>query len=234
MHVLAVIPARGGSKGIPGKNLRHLAGRPLLAYSCDAARLSRYVTRTIVSTDAPEIAAVAGTLGVEAPFLRPSDLAADDTPMIEVLQHALAELRQTEGYSADVLVLLQPTSPLRTAAHVDAAVSTLLESGAESVVTVVEVPHIFNPTTVLTMTDGRVTPFVHSSPQPTRRQDKPLVFARNGPAVLAVRTAVVAAGSLYGHDCRAVVMRAEESIDIDDALDLELAEWFLSRRGRHA
>ncbi len=230
MEVLAVIPARGGSKGIPGKNLRLLAGRPLLSYSCDAARFSRCVTRTVVSTDDAGIADVARGLGAQVPFLRPSNLASDDAPMLDVLRHVVTELRTRERYSADVLVLLQPTSPLRTASHVDAVVTQLLESGADSVVTVVEVPHRFNPTSVLTMEDGRLTPLHESTSPPTRRQDKPRVFARNGPAVLAVRTSVLESGSLYGDDSRAVVMSLEESLDIDDPIDLELAEWFLGRR----
>lgn len=230
MEVLAVIPARGGSKGLPGKNLRLLGGRPLLAYSCDAARDSRHVSRVVASTDDMAIADAARALGVQVPFLRPEGLAADDTPMIDVLQHVLAELRRAEGYSPDVLVLLQPTSPLRNASHVDNAIERLIESGADSAVTVVEVPHLFSPATVLKIEDGRLVPFNASGVKPTRRQDKPQVFARNGPAVLAVRAAVVAGGSLYGHDSRPVVMSVEESIDIDGPLDLELAEWFLSRR----
>jgi CMP-N-acetylneuraminic acid synthetase len=232
VEVLAVIPARGGSKGIPGKNLRPLGGRPLLAYSCDAARFSRHVTRTVVSTDDASIANAARSLGVQVPFLRPSRLATDDTPMLDVLQHVVVTLRRSEGYSADVLVLLQPTSPLRTASHVDTVITQLLESGADSVVTVMEVPHLFNPTTVLRIENGRLVPFGESGPTPTRRQDKPQAFARNGPAVLAVRTSVLESGSLYGGHSRAVVMNAEESVDIDTPLDLELAEWLLARRQR--
>lgn len=234
MEVLAVIPARGGSKGIPGKNLRLLGGRPLLAWSCDAARESRHVTRALVSTDDASIADAARDLGAQVPFLRPSSLAGDETPMLDVLQHVLAELRRTESYAADVLVLLQPTSPLRTASHVDVVVDRLLQSDADSVVTVMEVPHLFNPTTVLRIEDGRLVPFSGSGPKPTRRQEKPRVFARNGPAVLAVRTGIVESGSLYGRHSLPIVMRAEDSVDIDDPFDFELAEWLLSRRERRS
>jgi len=234
VEVLAVIPARGGSKGIPGKNLRPLGGRPLLAYSCEVARTSRHVSRTIVSTDDPLIAEVAVALGAQVPFLRPAALAADDTPMLDVLRHVLAELRRREGYLADLLVLLQPTSPLRTAAHVDAAISELLDGDADSVVSVVEVPHRFSPSSVMRIDGDRLVPLDPSAFGPTRRQDKPRLLARNGPAVLAVRTTVIENGSLYGSHCRPMVMAPEESIDIDLPWDLEVAEWLLARRERLA
>ena len=228
MRVLGVIPARGGSKGIARKNLAPLAGRPLLAYTADAVRASRRLTRTVVSTDDPEIAAAAQALALDVPFLRPPALAADDTPMLPVVQHAL-EAMQAGGDAFDVVVLLQPTSPLRRGDHIDAALDLLASSGADSVVTVVEVPHQFSPVSVLCIDDGRLRPF-QDGPKPTRRQDKPRVYARNGPAVLAARAAVVAAGSLYGDDCRPLVMPMRDSHDIDSADDLELIELLLSRR----
>ena len=230
MDVLAVIPARAGSKGVPGKNTRQLGGRPLLAYSCGAAGQSRYVTRTIVSTDDEAIADVARASGAEVPFLRPAALAADDTPMIDVLVHALATLRQTDGYVADVVVLLQPTSPLRTAAHVDAALTELLQTDADSVVSVVEVPHAFSPVSVMQLVNDRLLPYAGAGQAPTRRQDKPRVYARNGPAVLAVRSAVLERGSLYGDHIRPLIMAAEDSVDIDTPFDFELAAWLLARR----
>ena len=229
MHVLAVIPARAGSKGVPGKNIKPLDGRPLLAYSVDAARESRTVTRVMVSTDNEEIARVARAAGAEVPFLRPAALAGDTVPMLETLQQVVTALRSADGYHPDVIVLLQPTSPLRTAAHVDAAVTLLLETSADSVVTVVDVPHQFNPVSVMRVDAGRLVPFSGNGGF-TQRQDKPHVVARNGPAVIAVRTPVLEAGSLYGNDCRPLPMTAEESIDIDTPYDFELAEWALARR----
>ena len=232
MEVLALIPARGGSKGVPGKNIRPLAGRPLIAWSCEAARGSRRVTRTIVSTDDEAIARVARAEGAAVPFMRPPALAADDTPMLAVVQHALRELEASERYRPAVVVLLQPTSPLRTAAHVDAAIETLLQTGADSVVTVVEVPHLFNPLTVLRVEGDRLVPFSGDAKDArtfARRQDKPRVFARNGPAVLAMRVGTIASGSLYGADSRPLVMSVEESVDIDSPFEFELAEWALTR-----
>lgn len=229
-EVLAVIPARGGSKGVPGKNIRPLAGRPLLAYSCAAAQGSRHVTRTVVSTEDEAIARCAVAFGADVPFLRPAALASDETPMLAVLQDLLRQLSERDSYRPGTLVLLQPTSPLRTAAHVDAAIDRLVESGADAVVSVVEVPHAFNPVSVMALEGDRLVPFGGRGTGPTRRQDKPRVFARNGPAVLAVRAAIVEAGSLYGDDCRPLLMTPQESIDIDTLWDFELAEWVLSRR----
>jgi len=210
MEVVALIPARGGSKAIPRKNVAPLGGRPLLAWSVDAARESRAVTRTVVSTDDEEIAAAARGLGAEV-LDRPVALAADETPMRDVIEHALAELARP-----DVLVLLQPTSPLRRARHVDEAVELLRATGADSVVSVVEVPHRYRP--VRLADDHAAT-----------RQEKPLVYARNGPAILALRADRLGA-DLYGGDCRAYVMEQRDSIDVDDPFDLELAELLLAAR----
>jgi len=228
VNVLGVIPARGGSKGIPDKNLATLAGRPLLAYTADAARLSRRLSRCIVSTDDERIADAARALGLEVPFLRPSELACDDTPMLPVLQHAAREVARAAS-AVDAVVLLQPTSPLRQAMHIDAAIDLLESSGADSVVSVVEVPHQFSPVSVMRLEDGQLRPFL-DGPLITRRQDKPKVFARNGPAVLAVRTRVIEAGTLYGDDCRPLIMTASQSIDIDGPDDLAFAELMLSKR----
>lgn len=229
-RVLGVIPARGGSKGIPGKNLAPVAGRPLLSYTADAARQSRRLGRTIVSTDDEQIARLARTLGVEVPFMRPASLSQDDSPMLPVLQHALDSMRDA-GYVAEIVVLLQPTSPLRRAEHIDAAIEKLEQTGATSVVSVVNVPHQFNPASVLTIADGRLRPFL-DGPTASRRQDKPEVLARNGPSIVAVRADVVAAGSLYGDDSRALMMSPEDSLDIDTPFDLHLVELVLRDRSR--
>ena len=228
MNVLGVVPARGGSKGMPRKNLRPLAGKPLLAYTVDAARASRRLNRVVVSTDDPEIADTARQLGLEVPFMRPADLASDTALMLPVLQHA-ARAMASEGFRADTIVLLQPTSPLRRAEHIDAAVDLLEASGADSVVSVVEVPHQFNPTSVMRLEGDRLTPFLPGPPV-LRRQDKPRVYARNGPAVLAARVSVLDGGSLYGSDCRPLFMSPEESIDVDTAADFDLIEYLLARQ----
>jgi CMP-N-acetylneuraminic acid synthetase len=230
-NILGVIPARGGSKGVPGKNLALVGGRPLLAYTADAAKASARLTRTIVSTDDERIAESARSLGLDVPFLRPSSLAADDTPMLPVMQHAVQAMA-AEGFHADVIVLLQPTSPLRRGEHIDAAIDLLEASGADSVVSVVEVPHQFNPVSVMHIGGGdRLQPYL-SNHLVVRRQDKPRLYARNGPAVIAARAQVISSGSLYGNDSRALVMSPEDSLDVDTPWDLSLVESVLTRAGR--
>jgi CMP-N-acetylneuraminic acid synthetase len=227
MTVLGIVPARGGSKGVPDKNLRVVGGHSLLALTAAAARGSTRLTRTVLSTDSPAIAEAGRAVGLDVPFLRPAELAADDTPILPVLRHAVDALA-AEGFRADVVVLLQPTSPFRRSEHIDAAVSLLDETGADSVVSVVEVPHQFSPVSVLTLDGGRLRPFI-AGPLITRRQDKPRAYARNGPAVLAVRRQVLERGELYGTDCRPLMMTLADSVDIDDEGDLEYAD-FVARR----
>jgi CMP-N,N'-diacetyllegionaminic acid synthase len=220
--IVGLVPARAGSKGIPRKNLAPVAGKPLLAWTVEAALASRRLTRTVVSTDSEEIAELARSLGAEA-LARPAELAGDDTPMLDVVVHALAELPD-----CDVLVLLQPTSPLRRAEHVDAAVDLLLDSGAESVVSVVEVPHAFRPASLMRLEGGRLVPL--DAGAPLLRQQKPPVYARNGPAVLALRRDRLDPGrGLYGGDCRPYVMGQRDSLDVDGPFELELAGLLLAR-----
>jgi CMP-N,N'-diacetyllegionaminic acid synthase len=220
VEVVGLIPAREGSKGIPRKNLAPVAGKPLLAWTLEAARESAMVTRIVVSTDWEEAAELARQLGAEV-LGRPPALAADDTPMLDVVRHAIAELG-----GSDVLVLLQPTSPLRRADHVDEAVRLLLESGADSVVSVVEVPHQFRPGKLMAIDDGRLVRLGWDAPD--RHGGTPL-YARNGPAVLALRPERLG-DDLYGGDCRPYVMDAVDSVDVDGPAELELVELRLAGR----
>lgn len=231
MDILGVVPARGGSSGVVKKSIAPLAGRPLLAYTAEAVRSSRRLTRTVLTTDDEGIARVGEQCGLEVPFMRPSELAADDTPILEVLQHVVRSLDEREGYAPAYVVLLQPTSPLRRAEHIDAAIEMVLQTGADSVVSVVKVPHQFTPVSVLRFEDGRLRPY-GDEPSVTRRQDKPTLYARNGPAVLVTRTtALIEGGSLYGEDSRPLIMDAQTSVDVDTVWELELAEFLLSTRG---
>jgi CMP-N-acetylneuraminic acid synthetase len=220
MEVIGLIPARGGSKAIPRKNLVHLAGKPLLAYTVEVALGSDVLTRTVVSTDSDEIAEAAEKLGAEV-LRRPPELGRDESPMRAVIEHALRELGD-----CDALVLLQPTSPLRRAEHVDEAVRLLFETGADSVVSVVEVPHRFRPSSLMAFEQDRL---VALGPSDVRRQDKPNLYARNGPAVLVLRPDRIGS-DLYDGDCRPYVMRPEDSVDVDEPFDLELVEVLLRRR----
>ena len=233
MAFFGLIPARGGSKGISDKNIAPCADRPLIAWTCEAAGGSARLARTIVSTDSERIAGVAAEWGVPAPFLRPAELARDTTPSIDVMLHALSWL-ETGQDEVTALVLLQPTSPLRTSAHIDAAVQLFVESGADAVVSVMRAPHRFHPASVLRDVDGWLTPYQGTSHTVRRRQDAPPVFARNGPAILVVSPAVLRSGRLYGDRTRGFVMSAEDSVDVDDLADLRYAEFLLRSRAQGA
>lgn len=228
MSVLGIVPARGGSKGIPHKNLAPLCGQPLMVWTLVAARAAGSLTRVVVSTDDDDIAREARARDTDV-CMRPASLAADDTPVLDVLQHVICELEQRERWRPEVVVLLQPTSPLRSAGHIDAGVRLLSETGADSIVSVVEVPHPFHPVSVMRLNGDRLVPF-QGDATVTRRQDKPTLYGRNGPAVLVTRRDVLLGGSLYGRDSRPLVMTAEESVDVDSPWDLELAAWCLARR----
>jgi CMP-N,N'-diacetyllegionaminic acid synthase len=231
MSIVAIIPARGGSKGIPRKNLVSLAGRPLIGFSIEAARSASCIDRVLVSTDDIEIAEVARALGADAPFLRPENLAGDAAPMLGVLQHAQAWL-QAQGESVEALVLLQPTSPFRTSRHIEEAVALFRSTQATSVVSVVEVPHQFNPVSVMKLSEqGALVSFIGDQALVTRRQDKPKVYARNGPAVLVCHPNTLHAGALYGDRCVPYLMSEDDSLDIDAPRDLILAEQSLQSRG---
>jgi CMP-N,N'-diacetyllegionaminic acid synthase len=230
MSIVAVIPARGGSKGIPRKNLVRIAGRPLIAYAIDAARTAVSVDRVLISTDDSEIADVARELGAEVPFLRPPELADDTAPMLGVLRHALAWL-ESQRMTVEALVLLQPTSPLRTGRHVEEAIALFRSAPPSSVVSVVEVPHQFNPVSVMKLSaQGTLTPFFGDQAVVTRRQDKPKAYARNGPAVLVCHPDTLRSGELYGASCLPYLMSEEDSLDIDGPRDLTVAEQALKNR----
>ena len=230
MEVLGIVPARGGSTGIPRKSIAPLLQRPLLEYTADAARDSRRLTRVILTTDDEEIAAVGRAAGLDVPFTRPVEFARDDTPVLQVMQYALRTLEAEEGYIPWFVVLLQPTSPLRRAEHIDAAVDMLERTGADSVVSVVEVPHQFSPVSLLRLVEGRLEPWGGGATV-TQRQAKPTLYARNGPAVLVSRRDVLLdTNSLYGTDSRPYLMTPEDSVDIDAAFALELAALLLAQR----
>jgi len=229
LKILGVITARGGSKGLPGKNLKLLAGKPLIAHSIDAARDSGVLDRVILSTDDEEIAAAARACGCDVPFMRPADLARDETPHLPVLQHAVQWLSDHERYQPDAVMILQPTSPLRRAVDIRESIALLERSGADSVVSVSEVPAHHNPMRTLRVDDqGMASLFVTGEPvrrRINRRQDMPAAWTMNG-AVYLFRTSVLTAAepSLYGNRTAAYIMPAEYGISIDSLDDWAEAE----------
>jgi CMP-N-acetylneuraminic acid synthetase len=233
MNILGLIPARAGSKGIPNKNIRELVGKPLIAYTFRAASGSQNLTRVVLTTDSERIAALGREYGIEVPFVRPGSLAQDNTPMFCVIEHALDWLQTNQDYQPDVIVLLQPTAPLRTAKHIDASVELLHHSGADTVISVTPVPSHHHPAWQLVHhPDEGLCLYTGSSLRQvvTRRQDLSITFTRNG-AVYAVRQHIIRQRhSLYGDCCIPYVMPPEESVNVDSLLDLKLAEILLQEQ----
>ena len=227
--VLGIVPARGGSKGVPGKNVRPLAGRTLLEYTARAARESGVLDRVILSTDSPDIADTGRQAGLDVPFMRPATLAADDTPMLPVILHALESLAR-DGWSPDIIVLLQPTSPLRRPDHIRDAVTSLRDTNADSVVTVVEIPRHLSPDYVMRIDGGRLHPFLPEGARVTRRQDARPAYSRDGTVYAFWRATIERFGSIYGDDCRPQLIDARESLSIDSLADWDAAERLLARR----
>lgn len=227
MNVLAVIPARGGSKGIPRKNIAPLGGMPLIAWTIAAARNATSISRVIVSTDDDEIAQVSTAHGAEVPFVRPPKISGDTAPALPVIQHAVDWLASNAQWQADAVAYLQPTSPFRTAADIDAAVAIMHERDADTVVSVVEVPHNMSPTSLMEQREGWLAFAAPPEQRQFRRQTKEKLFARNGPAILLNRRSVIGRNELYGERIAAYVMPRLSSLDIDEPEDLAIAEALL-------
>lgn len=233
MNVLAVIPARGGSKGIPRKNVYPLNGKPLIAYTLEAARQAQRVTWAMVSTDDEEIATVARAWGGKVPFMRPAHLAQDDTPQIEVVLHAVAEMQQRLPQPIEAVLLLQPTAPLRTAADIDQSLQLLTDTQADSVVSFHKIED-GHPYYMYTIENGEPHPLLEIPPSITRRQQFPPVYLRNGAIYAVRRDVLVNQRTFYGARSQAYVMPVERSVNIDTELDLQWVEFLLQRRSVEA
>jgi YrbI family 3-deoxy-D-manno-octulosonate 8-phosphate phosphatase len=235
-RTIALIPARGGSKGIPRKNIRQFAGYPLIAYSIAAGLQAERVTRVLVSTDDEEIAVVARAWGAETPFLRPAELAQDDTPDLPVFRHALEWLAENENYHPDVVIQLRPTSPIRPKGCVDAAVDTLLtHAGADSVRGVV--PAGQNPHKMWRLPPGGEGPMenllnVEGIPEPYNapRQSLPPVHWQTG-HIDAIRASVILNGSMSGEAVYPLLIDPRFTVDLDNLSDWARAEWLANSAG---
>jgi CMP-N-acetylneuraminic acid synthetase len=225
---LAIVPARAGSRGIPHKNRALVGGRPLIAWTIAAAQASVRIDRVIVSTDCPEIADLSKNLGADVPFLRPPELAQDDTPGIAPILDALERLAMPGAPAPGWIVQLQPTSPLRTAVDIDAALSLAETCGTDSVVSIVEStqhPHWAQQIDA----QGRLRPFIHAT-APLRRQELPPAYSLNGAVSAASLEVLRERASFLGPGTAAYVMPIERSVDVDAPFDLDLADWLLRRR----
>ncbi len=233
-RVLGVITARGGSKGIPGKNIKPLLGKPLLLYTIEAAQKSGIFDRLIISTDDARAAELARANGVEVPFMRPPELAADATPHVPVMQHAVRWMEEHEGYVPDYVAALQPTSPLRQARHLKEAFELLKNTGVDSVLAVTEIPKHFHPRRAF-LVDERGLLTIAGTGEPIRnvpkqRQDMSSVYTINGALFMFKKECLFhpTEPSLYGESVVAYKMDLRESVNIDDMNDWREAEDRLS------
>lgn len=221
--VLAIIPARGGSKGVPRKNIRKLAGKPLLAWTIEEGKKSKYIDRLIVSSEDLEIIEVAKSCGCDVPFIRPKDLSLDHTSGVEPVIHALKELPEY-----DYVVLLQPTSPLRLAEDIDGCIEKLQATGAPVCVSVTESEK--SPYWMYTLQKNDVMkPLIQQDIIVTRRQDLPPIYALNGAVYVAQTKWLLETKSFLTEQTTAFIMPKSRSYDIDTEEDFLLCEWMMDK-----
>ena len=225
-EIVGLVTARGGSKSIPGKNVKPLAGKPLIAWTIEAALQSRGLNRVIVSTDDNEIAEVARGWGAEVPFMRPSELAQDDSPHIDAVEHAIHWLAAHGNSRPDYVMTLQPTSPLRTAVDIDAAIQIAEDTDATAVASVCETSH--HPYLAKRiLPDRTLVDFVSSDIAYLRRQALPPAYVLNGAIYLNRRESLLHDRTFLAKGTYAYIMPPERSLDIDSELDFRFAEFTL-------
>lgn len=229
LNVVAIIPARGGSKSIPGKNIKKLAGKPLIAYTIGEALKAKTLSRVIVSTDDEKIAKIAKKYGAEVPFKRPAYLATDTAHTPPVIKHAVKYLEKKEDYKVDIIVTLEPTSPFRKAEDIDTAVNKLVRTNADSVVTICEVE--YPPFWMQKLKGDKLLPFVKSKFDYNlfERQELPKVYKPNGVVYVTRRDLLMKKNKLTGGDVRGVKMGVKRSLDINSLTDFMLAEILIKK-----
>ncbi|MGE5390769.1 MAG: cytidylyltransferase domain-containing protein [Deltaproteobacteria bacterium] len=221
--ILAIITARGGSKGVPLKNIKPLAGKPLIAWTIDQAKKSKYIDRLILSSEDERIIKAAEEWGCEVPFIRPAELARDDTPGIEPVLHAISALKEHYDY----IMLLQPTSPLRSVEDIDKSIEDLIKNGAPACVSVSETEH--SPYWMYRVDkSGNMSQVIDYDIRIARRQELPQVYELNGAIYIAKTDFLVSQRTFHGKQTIAYIMPAARSIDIDCAMDFACCEWLIN------
>lgn len=233
MEVLAIIPARGGSKRVPHKNIKLLGGKPLISYAIRAARKSKYVSKIIVSTDDEKIAKIAKKYKAEIPFIRPARLAGDTSTTLSVLQHALLFLEKENKYKPDLVVLLQPTSPFVLSSDIDEAIEKLIKTRMNSCVSVCEI--VERPEWMFTYQKDKkdkIKPYLKNFDKTTTSQKMPKIFRLNGAIYVNRRDVLMNKNKIIDNNCAAIVMPINRSIDIDTMFDFLIAETLI--KNNHA
>jgi CMP-N,N'-diacetyllegionaminic acid synthase len=230
MRILAIIPARGGSKGIPGKNIKLLNGKPLMEYTTEIALQSKLLTEVIVSTEDDSIAALARSLGIKVPFVRPLALAQDKTPTIDVILHAL-QWYENQNIFFDAVCLLQVTSPFRTVEFLDKAVEKFIQTNGDSLVSVQKVPHEYNPHWVFEVdSTGNLKIATGETEIIPRRQELPIAYHRDGNIYITKTEVLLNEHSLYGNSISFIESDPELYVNIDTMEDWEKAEQIIQNK----
>ena len=226
--VLAVIPARGGSKGIKGKNIKDLGGKPLIAYTIEEALKSNLIHDCIVSTDDEKIAKVSREYGADVPFMRPDELSCDKSLSLPVVLHALEFMEKKNKFKYDAVIMLQATTPFKEVSDIDKAIIMLFENDADSVISVVNVD-ANHPLRMKRIVGNRLINYIDQGYENMRpRQELPPVYIRNGALYLAKRETLLEQNTFSGKNCLALEMPEEKSVNIDTFKDMLLAEYFLN------
>ena len=221
--ILGVITARGGSKGIPGKNIKDLGGKPLIAWTILAAKNSQFLDYFLVSTDDAEIAEVSKKYDAPVPFMRPAELATDSAKSVPVVQHAVNWLKDNGGREFDYVMILQPTSPFRTAEDIDASIEKIVDTGADSVMGMKKLVD-FSPAKLKILDGDRILPFLEDEWRESAARSELRDLYKRNCAIYLTKTELIMVGDLFGRDSRAYVMPEERSVDINTPFDFELAE----------
>lgn len=227
---LGVIPARGGSKGVPRKNIRLLAGIPLIVYTIRAALSCNVITDTVLSTDDPEIRKLAIEYGAQAPFLRPAELATDMALAVPTVQHAVREMEAIRGRHYDYIAMLQPTTPLRTSEDLSVALNRLINLKADGIISVVDVDN-WHPMKMKKFQGDRLVNYEQPPVENPTRQTLPSVYMVNGALYATRRDVFMERNTFQGDFCLGYIMPAERSVNIDSELDFVLAEHLIGRTG---
>jgi CMP-N,N'-diacetyllegionaminic acid synthase len=229
-RVLGIVPAREGSKRVPGKNTRLLKGKPLCAWVIEAALGAKLLDRLVVSSDDPRVLEIAATYGSSLPLARPAELAQDTSPAVDYVLHALAELEKRGEGTFDAVCIMPASSPLTLSSDIDATIGLFLRSGAETAVSVVKIDHATHPLKMKLMEGERLLPYLEEENGRMATHEMPPIFVRNCAAYVSRRSVFHDYRQIIGRDMHGYVMPAERSVDINTEMDLFMADFLLGRR----
>jgi CMP-N,N'-diacetyllegionaminic acid synthase len=230
LNILGIIPARAGSKRVPNKNIKPLGGKPLVQHSIEAALGSQRLSDVVVSSDSEAVLTIAAAINGVVALRRPDEIATDTSPAIDYVLHCLEYFKKNHNKTYDIIVILQPSSPLTLLSDIDATIDCLIQTKADSAVSVVELPHDVNPLKMKVLEGGsnKLLPYIEEENGRMAAHELPQLFVRNC-AVYASTVATIEQGKIIGDDCRAFVMPRERSVDINDPIDFEFATFLYER-----